>query len=154
VEIIREPVQFYVRPDHPLLARGPCRLADLAGSPVALSPWQPDWRDCVKTLVDRTEGRVCFWDVSPASVVKQLMVAGWVGLISRFHVGQDLHAGNLVNLPVSDLPSYDFIVSVVIRSRKLLDPALTSFLRCISLRFPHSARAFARLLPPSRPGAS
>jgi DNA-binding transcriptional LysR family regulator len=153
VEIIREPVQFYVRADHPLLARDSCRLADLARSPVALSPWRPDWRDCVKTLVDRTEGQVRFWDVSPAMVVKQLMGEGWVGLISRFHVDQDLRAGDLVGLAVSDLPAYDFVVSAVIRKRKLLDPALISFLRCLSLRFPHSARAVARLLPSTRDGA-
>jgi DNA-binding transcriptional LysR family regulator len=153
VELIREPVQFYVRAGHPLLSRDACRLADLAGSPVALSPWRPDWRDCVKTLVDRTEGQVCFWDVSPAMVVKHLVSAGWVGLISRFHVAQDLDAGSVVSLAVADLPSYDFIVSVVVRDRKLLDPTLISLLRCLSLRFPHSARAFARLLPPTRNGS-
>jgi DNA-binding transcriptional LysR family regulator len=149
VEIIREQVRFYVQANHPLLTQAPCRLADLVHTPVVLSPWRPDWRDCVKTLVELAEGRVRFWDVSPALVVKHLMRLGWVGLISRFHVEEDLRAGDLVQLPVSDLPSHEFIVSVLVRNRKLLDPALICFLQCVALRFPHSAQTFSRLLPNS-----
>jgi DNA-binding transcriptional LysR family regulator len=144
LEIISEPVRFYVRPDHPLLHLPECRLLDLAKHPVALSPWGTGWREQVDLMAEATRRQVRFWDVSPALVVKQLIEKGWVGLISRFHVAEEIADGRCVELNTTDLPSWEFIVSVILRERKIVNRGLRCFLACLPAYFPHCAKAISK----------
>ena len=147
VEIVKEPVRFYARPDHPLLLSPGCTLADLAPYSVALSPWGTDWRDQFGPLLTLTDGKVKFWDVSPALVVKQLVEKGWVGLMSCFHAAQEVAEGRFKELLVSNLPHIEFTVSVVLRERKTLDEGVRRFLRCLVAHFPQSTRSFPHVAP-------
>jgi len=115
---LTDPVVCVARPAHPLAAGGPLRIRDLAAYPVACTTWGDGAARFLDLLraAPVPAGRI--HPVSPAETVAGLARRGsHTGVLTRSTVGPDLAAGELVELPVTDLPRWELTLALAHRTR-------------------------------------
>lgn len=109
-----DPVVCVATPTHPLAATERLHVRDLAAHAVAYIPWGDAAARFRELLGPATSPRI--HPVSPADTVASLAGQGsHVGVLTRSTVANDLALGNLVELPVLDLPRWHITLALAYR---------------------------------------
>lgn len=139
-ELLHEdPVVCVAAPAHPLAGRGGLIMADLAGHKLALYAFSREAATLHEALGFPVQGLV---KITPAEAARAMAAGGdFITFVPRMTVERDLVEGRLVMLPVHDLPSFSWSISLAYRDRKELSPAAAAVRRSM-----HSAIGG----PPSR----
>jgi DNA-binding transcriptional LysR family regulator len=121
VFLLREPVPLVVHPRHPL-ARGEADAAAVAAqaAPLIRLRWWQRHHPAVTALADRAPRAVEL----PMETARQLVMSGTgAGFFTRTYVTDDLARGDLVEVPVRDLPRLHRDAALVRRLHSDLSPA-------------------------------
>jgi DNA-binding transcriptional LysR family regulator len=144
VLLFREPVPLVVHPRHPL-ARGEADAAAVAAlaTPLIRLRWWQSHHPVVTALADRAPRAVEL----PMEAARQLVASGTgAGFFTRTYVADDLARGDLVEVPVRDLPRLHRDAALVRRVRSDLSPAGAALVEAL-----RAQAAALGLLRPGRP---
>jgi DNA-binding transcriptional LysR family regulator len=145
VLVLREPVPLVVHPRHPLAAREVDAAAVAArAAPLIRLRWWQAHHPAVTALADRAERAVEL----PMETARQLVMSGTgAGFFTRTYVADELARGDLVEVPVRDLPRLHRDAALVRRTRSDLSPAAAALVEALRRQ-----AAALGLLHPGRTG--
>jgi DNA-binding transcriptional LysR family regulator len=116
-QFLTDPVICVAHPGHRMVECDRLQVHDLATCAVACNGWGEGARSFLELLRDAPIPSSRLHVVSPAETVANLTRRGsHVGVLTRSTVAHDLANGNLVELPVLDLPHWDIALALAYRT--------------------------------------
>lgn len=138
--LCRSPIIAACHPSHPLMQRArhlgrPLRLDELAGHRFAPQWWGSDTQDLADRLTPHVGASGSLHLCQPADTARRLaLVHQFVAFAPELGLRAGLESGQLVKLPLSDLPAYDWRLTLAYRPQKRQDPlrerVLEAAVRC------------------------
>ncbi|MFC4767752.1 LysR family transcriptional regulator [Effusibacillus consociatus] len=130
IQVYQGPILAFASPAHPLTRSESCRLADLKNMQLAMVNWGPGYEDFLSTLTQEIghppRGLV---KVSPVEAAKTLAASGGViTFLPELVAKPELERGELVPVPIADMPQIDWSLYLLYRDRKLLDQTVEEFI--------------------------
>ncbi|SFZ73559.1 LysR family transcriptional regulator [Chitinimonas taiwanensis] len=116
------PILALAAADHPLAQVGPLCLADLADARVSPQWWGPDVEDLIRLLRQHRRAPLPLHTNQPATTACDLARKhGFIVFMPRIAALDELDRGELVALPISDLPDWRWEIMMAYRVGKRPD---------------------------------
>jgi len=125
------PIIAVVSPRHPLaLVPNPLKLSELANQRIAPQFWGEDCETLIQLIRQHREQALPIHAVQPTSAIMELVLRHqFVSFVPRIVVHTELQEGRLREIPLTDLPHWQWEVMMAWRSGKRRDPAKESVLK-------------------------
>lgn len=125
--IARDPIIAVAASSHPLAKASSLGMADLKGQTIAFYAFSrelPTFRERLAAAIGGAPQGV--QKIAPVEAARALALTGaFITFVPRLTVRAELESGALVTLPIADLPSYHWTISLAYRERKVEEPAVS-----------------------------
>lgn len=138
IPIHRDPIVCVAAPSHPLAAAvcdaDPLSLAMVASHRIVFYRFSFEYDSLVHCVKNACNGGWSnFVETTPAESVKAMLRTGhYISFLPKMTVTKEISCGELMVLPIMDLPAYTWNVAMVYRDRKALPRVVTTVVNAMN----------------------